>query len=55
MGLDVTTVVFANRSYAILGLELGAVGGGGERARRLLDLSGPPLDFVALAQVAALA
>ncbi|MEU1118547.1 acetolactate synthase large subunit [Streptomyces sp. NPDC005879] len=49
-GLDVTTVVFANRSYAILNLELGAVGGGGERARRLLHLSGPPLDFVALAR-----
>ncbi|MEU6824591.1 acetolactate synthase large subunit [Streptomyces atriruber] len=50
-GLDVTTVVFANRSYAILNLELGAVGAGagGARARRLLDLSGPSLDFVALA------
>ncbi|MYY85540.1 acetolactate synthase large subunit, partial [Streptomyces sp. SID335] len=51
-GLDVTTVVFDNGSYAILNLELGAVGAvaGGERARRLLDLSGPPLDFVALAR-----
>ncbi|WAL94559.1 acetolactate synthase large subunit [Streptomyces sp. Je 1-369] len=51
-GLDVTTVVFDNGSYAILNLELAAVGAvaGGERARRLLDLSGPPLDFVALAR-----
>ncbi|MEV5981579.1 acetolactate synthase large subunit [Streptomyces sp. NPDC052114] len=51
-GLDVTTVVFDNRSYAILNLELAAVGAvaGGTRSRRLLDLSGPPLDFVALAR-----
>ncbi|MGW2229567.1 acetolactate synthase large subunit [Streptomyces formicae] len=51
-GLDVTTVVFDNRSYAILNLELGAVGAvaEGARARRLLDLSGPSLDFVALAR-----
>ncbi|MFJ2772313.1 acetolactate synthase large subunit [Streptomyces sp. NPDC087300] len=51
-GLDVTTVVFANRSYAILNLELGAVGAAParERARRLLDLSAPALDFVALAR-----
>ncbi|WP_223773730.1 acetolactate synthase large subunit [Streptomyces sp. 135] len=51
-GLDVTTVVFDNRSYAILKLELGAVGAtaDGARARRLLDLSGPALDFVSLAR-----
>ncbi|MFF1378217.1 acetolactate synthase large subunit [Streptomyces sp. NPDC058308] len=51
-GLDVTTVVFDNGSYAILNLELGAVGAaaGGARAHRLLDLSGPSLDFVALAR-----
>ncbi|CAM5545043.1 Acetolactate synthase large subunit OS=Streptomyces alboniger OX=132473 GN=CP975_06670 PE=3 SV=1 [Streptomyces alboniger] len=50
-GLDVTTVVFDNGSYAILNLELGAVAPvpGGSGARRLLDLSGPRLDFVALA------
>ncbi|MEU3462699.1 acetolactate synthase large subunit [Streptomyces sp. NPDC006733] len=50
-GLDVTTVVFNNGSYAILNLELRQVGAAaaGERARRLLDLSGPALDFVALA------
>ncbi|MEV0254948.1 acetolactate synthase large subunit [Streptomyces sp. NPDC050732] len=51
-GLDVTTVVFDNRSYAILNLELGTVGAatGETRARRLLDLSGPSLDFTALAR-----
>ncbi|MFE0173993.1 acetolactate synthase large subunit [Streptomyces sp. NPDC059002] len=50
--LDVTTVVFDNRSYAILNLELRAVGAAprGPRAHPLLDLSGPSLDFVALAR-----
>ncbi|MDJ0341834.1 acetolactate synthase large subunit [Streptomyces sp. H10-C2] len=50
-GLDVTTVVFNNSSYAILNLELQQVGASaaGERARQLLDLSRPGLDFVALA------
>jgi acetolactate synthase-1/2/3 large subunit len=49
-GLNVTTVVLANRSYAILNMELHRVGaeGGGPRARRLLDLTEPDLDFVAL-------
>lgn len=52
-GLDVTTVLLDNRSYAILEIELarvGAAGGGGPRARSLLDLTGPELDFVALAR-----
>jgi acetolactate synthase-1/2/3 large subunit len=50
--LDVTTVVLANRSYAILNLELQRVGadGGGALARRLLDLTDPELDFVALSR-----
>jgi acetolactate synthase I/II/III large subunit len=49
--LDVTTVIFSNRSYAILGMELGRVGAeaSGEAARSLLDLSRPDLDFVSLA------
>jgi acetolactate synthase I/II/III large subunit len=49
---DVTTIVCDNGSYAILAHELDKVGadGGGERAQRLLDLGGPRLDFVALAQ-----
>jgi acetolactate synthase-1/2/3 large subunit len=51
-GLDVTTVVFNNRSYAILNLELSRVGAdsSGPKAREMLDLSRPDLDFVALAQ-----
>lgn len=50
-GLDVTTVVLANRAYAILDMELPRVGAGpaGPRAAAMLDLSRPPLDFVALA------
>ena len=54
-GLDVTTVVYSNSAYAILRAELqqvgaaGFVAGDGSRARSLLDLSGPRLDFVALA------
>ena len=55
-GLDVTTVVYHNSAYAILRAELQQVGaagfvvGDGARARSLLDLSGPRLDFVALAR-----
>jgi len=51
-GLNVTTVVLSNRSYAILNIELHRVGAdaGGPFARRLLDLTEPDLDFCALAQ-----
>ena len=50
-GLDVTTVVLANRSYAILNLELSRVGAeaGGPKAAGMLDLSHPDIDFVSLA------
>jgi acetolactate synthase-1/2/3 large subunit len=50
-GLDITTIIFNNRSYAILGMELERVGAqaSGDAARSLLDLSRPDLDFVALA------
>ena len=51
--LDVTVVIFNNRSYAILNIELqrvGADGGGGPKARSQLDLEGPNLDFVRLAE-----
>lgn len=48
-GLDVTTIVYNNRSYAILNLELSRVGAEpGPKAKALFDLSEPPLDFVAL-------
>jgi acetolactate synthase-1/2/3 large subunit len=50
-GLDITTVIFSNRRYAILDMELGRVGAqaAGDAARSLLDLSRPSLDFTALA------
>ncbi len=50
-GLDVTTIVFSNRSYAILNLELSRVGveTPGPKALSMLDLTHPDLDFVALA------
>ncbi len=50
--LDVVTIVFANRSYAILHGELKQVGAGepGRNARRMLDLDGPALDWAALAK-----
>lgn len=49
--LDITTVIFSNRRYAILGMELDRVGaaGNGKAARSLLDLSRPTIDFTALA------
>jgi acetolactate synthase I/II/III large subunit len=49
--LDVTTIIFSNRAYAILGMELGRVGAeaSGDAARSLLDLSRPDLDFVSMA------
>ncbi len=49
--LDITTIIFSNRRYAILGMELDRVGatGGGAAARSLFDLSGPDIDFAALA------
>jgi len=50
--LDVVTVIFSNRRYAILHGELQAVGAGapGVNARRLFDLEDPALDWVALAR-----
>jgi acetolactate synthase-1/2/3 large subunit len=51
-GLDVTTVIFNNRSYAILNLELHRVGAEspGPKALDMLDLTRPDLDFVSLAR-----
>lgn len=50
-GLDVTTVVFANRTYNILKGEFANVGAGtpGPRALAMLDIDNPTLDFVQLA------
>src|SRR5204863_1448287 len=49
--LDVTTVIFANHSYAILNIELARVGAGeaGPKAFSMLDLHNPILDWVKLA------
>ncbi len=51
-GLDVTTLLFSNRSYAILRGELANVGAGnpGRKALDMLDLGSPDLDFVTLAK-----
>jgi len=51
-GLDVTTVVLANRSYAILQVEMARMGFGapGPRARDMLEIARPALDFVQLSQ-----
>ena len=50
-GLDVTTVIFSNRKYAILQVELLRVGAGnpGRKAEDMLSLNRPDLDWVALA------
>jgi len=49
--LDVITIVFANRTYAILRGELRGVGAGepGVNARRMLDIDQPALDWTHLA------
>jgi acetolactate synthase-1/2/3 large subunit len=52
-GLDVTVVLFNNRSYSILNIELqrvGAEAADGPKAKSQLDLAGPDLDFVQLAK-----
>ena len=51
-GLDVTTVILNNHSYAVLNMELDRVGAAapGPRARDMLDLGRPDIGFVPLAQ-----
>ena len=51
-GLDVTVLVFANRSYQILRGELAGVGGGepGRNATDMLTIDRPTLDWVSLAK-----
>lgn len=50
--LNVITIVFSNRSYAILNVELQRVGavGKGDKAQSQLSLSHPHLDFVQMGQ-----
>jgi acetolactate synthase-1/2/3 large subunit len=49
--LDVTTVIFANRSYAILNIELQRVGaiGAGAKAMSMLDLHDPEMNWSQIA------
>ncbi|HEX6025864.1 MAG TPA: acetolactate synthase large subunit [Solirubrobacter sp.] len=51
-GLDVTTIVVANRSYAILEFEFQRVGATGDAkaAHALMDIGRPELDFTAMAR-----
>jgi acetolactate synthase-1/2/3 large subunit len=51
-GLNVTTIVFANRTYQILRGEFDGVGAGepGRRALDMLNIDRPSLDWVALAK-----
>lgn len=50
--LDVTVVIANNGRYAVLDMELDRVGAeaGGPIARSMFDLTGPDMDFVAMAQ-----
>jgi acetolactate synthase-1/2/3 large subunit len=51
-GLDVTTILLNNQSYAILNMELQRVGAGdpGPAALSMLDLTNPTTDFCAVAR-----
>ena len=50
-GLDITTLILSNRSYAILNMELVRTGAApSKRAEQLFDLGRPDLDFVSLAK-----
>jgi acetolactate synthase-1/2/3 large subunit len=50
--LDIVTIIFANRAYAVLRGELrqASVGDPGENARRLLDIDAPAIDWPSLAK-----
>ncbi len=50
--LDVTTVILNNHSYAVLNMELDRVGADepGPRARNMLDIGRPDIEFVPLAR-----
>lgn len=50
--LDITVVIYANRSYAILNVELQRVGviGAGDKALSMLDLHNPEMNWVKIAE-----
>ena len=51
-GLDITTIILNNHSYAVLNMELDRVGAqaAGPRARDMLDLGRPDMDFTQIAR-----
>jgi acetolactate synthase-1/2/3 large subunit len=51
-GLNVTTIIFANNSYAILKAEYANMGAGtpGERALSMIDIDNPRIDWLAMAK-----
>jgi acetolactate synthase I/II/III large subunit len=51
-GLNVTTIIFANHSYAILKAEYANMGAGtpGERALSMIDIDKPRIDWLAMAK-----
>ena len=49
--LDVTVIIYANRSYLILNIELGRVGAvAGPRALSMLDLHNPEMNWTQIAR-----
>lgn len=50
--LNILTIIFSNRSYRVLNIELARTnaGGGGEVARQLLSLDDPALDWTKIAE-----
>jgi len=50
--LDVTTVIFSNRAYAILQIELHrtGAGAGGPKAQSMLSLDNPAINWVKIAE-----
>ena len=51
-GADVTTIVFVNHTYRILNIELARTGAGnpGPAAKEMLEIGGPDIDWVSLAE-----
>ena len=51
-GLDVTTIIFANRAYEILRTEYANMGFGemGPKAQAMIDIDRPTIDWVAMAK-----
>jgi acetolactate synthase I/II/III large subunit len=51
-GLNITTIIFANNSYAILKAEYANMGAGtpGERALSMIDIDRPRIDWLAMAK-----